>query len=117
MPQAVEIEITTPRGMVHGILHVAEAARGAIVMVGGAGGGVHGPAGVYEKLALRLQAAVITSVCLDYRHPNHLAECVYDVLAGIEALAQGGVERVVLLGWSFGGAVVITAGARSERAV
>ena len=54
---------------------------------------------------------------LEYREPNNLDECVYDVLAAVDLLGRRGVSRVVLVGWSFGGAVVIGAGARSERVV
>ena len=83
-------------------------------MVGGSRGGVRGPAGVYAPLALRLQVAGIAGLRLSYRHPNRLAECVADVLAGVAWLGEHGIERVVLIGWSFGGAVVIGAGAASE---
>lgn len=80
-------------------------------MVGGAGGGIHGPAASYEELANRLQGDGVSALRLDYREPNYLQECVYDVLAGIDALGR---EGVVLVGWSFGGAVVISAGAASD---
>ncbi|MDP9383504.1 MAG: alpha/beta hydrolase [Chloroflexota bacterium] len=111
------IQISTPRGPVIGILHRAEGARAALLMVGGAGGGLNGPAGIYEKLARQVRQDGITGLRLDYRKPNHLQECVYDVLAGLEALKQLGVERAALVGWSFGGAVVITAGAESDTVV
>ena len=117
MKRPADLEIRTARGAVHGILHQAGSAQGAMVMFGGAGGGTHGPAGIYEKLARRLQAEGITALRLEYRHPNYLKECVYDVLAAVEALRQQGIERVVLLGWSFGGAVAINAGAASDLVV
>ena len=115
--QATPLKIRTAEGTVRGILHPVESARGAIVMVGGAGGGVNGPAGIYEELATRLQREGIAALRLDYRHPNDLDDCVHDVLAAIDFLHHEGVDRVVLLGWSFGGAVVITAGARSDLVV
>ncbi len=86
-------------------------------MVGGAGGGTHGPAGVYEELAGRLQGEGATALRLGYREPNRLEECAYDALAAIEALRREGVDRAVLVGWSFGGAVVISAGASSDTVV
>ncbi len=116
-PQMVEVEIHTPQGVIKGLLSKAEGARGAMLMVSGAGGGLDGPSGIYEPLAERLQKAGITTLRLDYRLPNNLAECVYDVLAGVEALRQQDVKRVALLGWSFGGAVVINAGVASEMVV
>jgi dienelactone hydrolase len=39
------------------------------------------------------------------------------MLAACDVLHHEGVDRVVLLGWSFGGAVVITAGAMSDLVV
>ena len=109
--QATPLKTRTAEGTVRGILHSVQSARAAIVMVGGAGGGVNGPAGIYEELATRLQREGIAALRLGYRHPNDLDECVHDVLAAVDFLHHGGVDRVVLLGWSFGGAVVITAGA------
>jgi hypothetical protein len=116
-PQVAEVEIYTPQGVIRGLLHKAEGARGAMIMAGDAGGGLDGPSGIYEPLAARLQKAGITALRIDYRAPNDLAESVYDVLAGIEALRQQDVERVALLGWSFGGAVAITAGVASDMVV
>ena len=109
--------ISTPRGTVRGVLYPVEGTRAAMVMVGGAGGDTTGPAGIYDELATRLQADGAEALRLEYRTPNQLDECVYDLLAGIEALGQRGVERVVLVGWSFGGAVVISAGAESDNVV
>jgi dienelactone hydrolase len=118
-PEAVQqtVEVSTPRGKVHGVFYPADGARGAVVMVGGAGGGIHGPSGTYEELATLLQGEGATALRLEYRAPNYLDECVYDVLVAIAALGDRGVDRVVLVGWSFGGAVVISAGAESETVV
>ena len=110
-------EISMPRGTVRGVLYPVEGTRGAVLMVGGAGGDTTGPAGIYVELATRLQADGAEALRLEYRTPNHLDECIYDLLAGIEALVQRGIERVVLVGWSFGGAVVISAGAANETVV
>jgi predicted esterase len=115
--RAVEVEIETPRGGIEGVLYPAEGSPAAILMVGGAGGGIHGPSGTYDPLARRMQGDGARALRLDYRVSNDLEECIFDVLAAVEALEAAGVERVVLLGWSFGGAVVISAGARSEAVV
>ena len=100
-----------------GVLHAADGARTAAVLVGGAGGGVGGPSGVYPELAERLRADGFSVLRLDYRKPNDLPACVHDVLLALEYLGQRGAERAVLVGWSFGGAVVISAGAASERVI
>jgi len=105
------------KGPVCGVLHLVDDARGSVVMVGGAGGGIHGPVNSYEELAARLHEDGVTAFRLEYRRPNYLKECVYDVLAAVDALGHRGIDRVVLVGWSFGGAVVIGAGAASEAVV
>lgn len=94
-----------------------EGASTALVMVGGAGGGIHGPAGIYGDLAESLLREGVAGLRLEYRMPNRLTECVADVVAGLEYLQGRGVERAALIGWSFGGAVVIEAGAESKVVV
>lgn len=116
-PPMAEVEIHTPEGVIKGLLHKAEGARGAMIMIGDTEGGLDGPAGLYEPLAEQLQKAGIMALRIDYREPNDLRESIYDVLAGVEALRQQGAERVALLGWSFGGPVVITAGVASDLVV
>ncbi len=86
-------------------------------MVGGAGGGIQGPVGNYERLAKLLQAEGFAALHLEYRNPNYLNDCIYDVLAAIDALGSQGIGWVVVLGWSFGGAVVISTGAASDTVV
>jgi len=88
-----------------------KASDAAVVWVFGAGGGFGGPAGgVYSRLAERLLPNAIASLCVDYRQPGRLKSCVGDVFAGVEYMAGEGALRVVLIGHSFGGAVVIQAG-------
>jgi dienelactone hydrolase len=88
-----------------------------VLAVGGSTGGLHGPAWIYPELCARLQSAGITSLRLDYHRPNRLEACTQDVLGGIHFLEGQGIERVVLIGWSFRGAVVVRAGARSAHVV
>ena len=77
-----------------------------------------GPAGgLYTRLGQRLRPCGVTSLELAYRHPGRLGDCVQDVLLGLDWLAGQGKHRVVLVGHSFGGAVVITAGAVSETVI
>ncbi|KAL6068252.1 DLH domain-containing protein [Balamuthia mandrillaris] len=88
------------------------------VFVGGAGGGVHGPAGIYPPLANRLMREGVNVLLLDYHRPNQLQACIEDTLEGIRYLHDHhSVNKVTLLGWSFGGAVVISAGALDEKVV
>jgi pimeloyl-ACP methyl ester carboxylesterase len=83
----------------------------AVLWVFGAGGGFGGPAGgVYTRLASRLVNDGIASLCVDYRYPGRLRPCVDDVRSGLEYLRADGAGRAILVGHSFGGAVVIQAG-------
>lgn len=59
----------------------------------------------------------VAGLRLEYRMPNRLAESVADVLAVLEYLRERGVETAALVSWTFGGAVVTRAGARSELVV
>jgi fermentation-respiration switch protein FrsA (DUF1100 family) len=103
--------LRTTRGEIPGLLHVCEGESGAVVMVGGAGGGLDGPAGgIYGALAPALRDAGVTTLRLHYRRPNEFEECVLDALAGLSFLKGVGATRAVLVGHSFGGAVAIRAG-------
>jgi hypothetical protein len=87
-----------------------------VVWVGGAGGGLDGPArGLYPAASEQLQQRGIASLRLHYRRPNELRDCVLDTLAGVAFLAREGATRVAVVGHSFGGAVVISAGASSPN--
>ena len=116
----------TSRGDIQGILHrraqgVAESSPenspgtpGGVVWVCGARGGFGGPGpGSYERLAEEFRGSGITSLRLDYRLPNLLDECVLDLLVGVAGLHGLGCGPVIVVGHSFGGAVVIAAAADS----
>lgn len=99
-------------------MHEQDPGDTAVLWVFGAGGGFNGPAGgIYPRLSLRLAADGIAGFELAYRHPARLGPCVQDVLAGMEWLKAGGRRRVILVGHSFGGAVVISAGALSRDVI
>jgi hypothetical protein len=70
---------------------------------------------MYARLAEAFQSQGITSLRLDYREPGVFPECVLDLLAGIAFCKATGYDPVVLVGHSFGGAVVIAAGAASSH--
>ena len=106
----------TNRGDIPAILHRAPSSELAVIWVCGARGGFGGPAnGMYARLAECLQEKGISSLRLNYRQPNVLPECVLDLLAGIAMLKETGHQPVVLVGHSFGGAVVIAAGVTSSH--
>ena len=117
----VALKLQTDRGDIDARYHPAGAGTAAakelgVVWVGGAGGGLDGPArGLYPAASEQLQQRGIASLRLHYRRPNELRDCVLDTLAGVAFLAREGVTRVAVVGHSFGGAVVISAGASSPH--
>jgi len=110
------IQFRTSRGVIKGILHRSPQATRGVVWVCGARGGFGGPGpGTYQRMAEEFLSQDITSLRLDYRIPNALDECVIDLLVGVAGLNGLGCRPVVAVGHSFGGAVVIAAGAASEK--
>lgn len=109
--------LPTAQGTITGLLTRVPGADRAAVLMGGAGGGMHGPAGVYSDLAHCLRDQGVTTLRLEYRRPNDLPTCVSDVRQAVGQLVAEGIARVVLVGWSFGGAVVIRAGAEIDQVV
>jgi len=105
------VMLLTDRGNIPAILHTSPEAPHAVLWVCGARGGFGGPGqGTYTRLAEGLRQEQIASLRLSYRYPNVLHECILDALAGVTYLQHRGAAPVVLVGHSFGGAVVITAG-------
>jgi len=111
-----ELTFQTNRGQMPARLHPAPTGAPAVVWVGGAGGGLDGPAwGMYPRVAGQLANLGVASLRLHYRMPNYLEDCVVDTLLGVQHLVQQrGYGAVALVGHSFGGAVVISAGALSD---
>jgi pimeloyl-ACP methyl ester carboxylesterase len=119
---ATAMRLQTDRGDIETRYHPAapnapaEAKKLGVVWVGGAGGGLDGPArGLYPAACEQLQARGIAGLRLHYRKPNALADCILDTLAGVEFLVREGATEVAIVGHSFGGAVVISAAAVSPH--
>jgi fermentation-respiration switch protein FrsA (DUF1100 family) len=99
--------------------HPAEPSAGlvrrAALWVAGAGGGTDGPAGgLYPAACALLQDRGIAGLRIQYRHPNELSDCLLDALLGVTFLQLQQMERIAMVGHSFGGAVAISAGAATE---
>lgn len=108
------LQLVTTRGEIAVRYYPSPNPRFAALMVGGAGGGWDTPArDLYPRLAELLEPQHIGSLRVRFRDPHDLRESVHDVLAGLVYLEDQGVERVALVGHSFGGAVVIQAGVLS----
>ena len=109
------LQFRTNRGDYNAILHESPGSDQAVIWVCGARGGFGGPGpGTYAKLSEQFTGQGITSLRLDYRQPNDVYECALDLLGGVAYLEGAGYGPVVVVGHSFGGAVVIMAGASSD---
>lgn len=76
------------------------------IFLGGALGGINGTAGLWNRLATRLGG-----VRLHYRYPSRLSQSLIDPLMVFRHLAaERSLERVALVGHSFGGGVAAGAG-------
>jgi hypothetical protein len=124
LAQTVSIKVdNTKNGTAPGILHLPpeqKSAKTAAILLSGAGGGVVGPSGIYLSLADKLPCLnhPIPVLRLDYRFPARNKYCVPDVLAAMNYLEEEhNISKFVLVGWSFGGAPVFTAGGMDQRVV
>jgi len=108
------VNLTTDRGVVACRYYRVPDSTCAAIWVGGAGGGWDSPArGLYSQLSKDLTGESIASLRIRYRYANRLDECILDVLSGLMFLEQEAVDRVAVIGHSFGGAVAIGAAAAS----
>lgn len=110
-PTLRHIEIYTMSGLLTLLWHGDPAAERVVLMVGGAMGGLLGPAdGLYADLGERFAGEGVGTVRIGYRKPNHLPRCVHDVCAAADLASRSGARAFVTVGHSFGGAVAVQAG-------
>lgn len=109
-PVLRHIELYTMRGLlsVHWHEPMGEVRDVAVVMGGGAMGGVLGPGdSLFHVLGEQLCARGIPSLRVSWRKPNDMDACCVDMAAAVQLAVGGGAERVVTMGHSFGGAIAI----------
>jgi len=104
-------EVYTSRGLLTVLWHEPSApVPAALVMCGGAMGGLLGPGhGLYQQWGDRWAGRGVRVLRVGYREPNNLDLCAHDLACGVEWARDAGAERVVVMGHSFGGAVAIRA--------
>lgn len=112
---AVYVTFETTAGRLNGLYHPVEDAVVGVVLLGGAGGGLDGPASSYSDLASKLLAHGMASLRLDYRRKTQFEDSVVDAFIGIQYLTEQGIDSVGIVGWSFGGPVAISAAAVHEN--
>jgi pimeloyl-ACP methyl ester carboxylesterase len=113
----MKVELNTTRGVITMHLYPCEGKTGTAVYLGGAAGGVRGPANeVYVRLGRELVQEGVTSLRVEYREPGEFEECVVDALAACSFLKGIGATETVIVGHSFGGAVAVKAGELADLA-
>jgi len=119
VPSSTSVTLPSARGPISCAYHPVEGATAAVAMVGGGDGGLDGPAkAIYPTLAEDFAAQGVATLRVDFRihkFPGDVAEGVHDLLEGVRYLLTQGIERIGVLGHSFGGAVVIEAAAQEPR--
>ncbi len=114
-PTLRHVEMFTMRGLLTLLWHEPSGdgvPPAALVLCGGAMGGLLGPAeGLYHRLGVEWAARGVPVLRVSYRRPNDLDACCLDVAAAVQlAVGGAGAERVVVMGHSFGGAVAVRVG-------
>ncbi len=115
-PTLRQVEMYTTRGLLTILWHEpAEGAPrqpGALVLCGGAMGGLLGPGdALFHRLGVEWAARGVPVLRVSYRRPNDLDHCCVDVAAAAQlAIGGAGADKVVLMGHSFGGAVAVRVG-------
>jgi dienelactone hydrolase len=107
-PHLRHLELYTRGGLLTVLWHGPKDADRAVIMGGGAMGGLLGPAnGLYQWLGDLLADEGIATLRVSYRRPNDLDACVLDMGAACEMAIAEGARRLVTVGHSFGGAVAV----------
>jgi hypothetical protein len=117
-PRLRHLEVYTLRGLLTVLWHGDPDAPGAVVLGGGAMGGLLGPAdGLYHWLGEELggPGSGIGVLRVGWRRPNDIDRCTLDLLAVADLAARAGAAAFVMGGHSFGGAIAVRAGMAMGR--
>jgi hypothetical protein len=110
-PTLRHLEIYTWEGLLTVLWHGDPSAEHAVVMGGGAMGGLLGPAGgLFHDLGAHWADEGIGTLRVSWRQPNDLDRCTHDLIAVAELANRAGAASFVAMGHSFGGAVAVRGG-------
>ena len=115
-PTLRHVEMYTMRGLLTLLWHEpaegVEVQPGALVLCGGAMGGLLGPGeALYHRLGEEWSRRGVAVLRVSYRRPNDIELCCVDVAAAVQlAIGGAGADKVVLMGHSFGGAIAVRVG-------
>jgi len=122
-PTLRHVEMYTMRGLLTLLWHEpaegADVQPGALVLCGGAMGGLLGPGdALYHRLGEEWSRRGVAVLRVSYRKPNDLDLCCVDVAAAVQlAIGGAGADKVVLMGHSFGGAIAVRVGVGLDEMV
>ena len=113
------LELFTRTGLLTILWHGTGDERAAVVAMGGAMGGLLGPAnGLYHHLGVVLaRDHGIAVLRIGYRRPNDLEACTLDAAVAVQLAVDSGAASVATMGHSFGGAVAVRAAVLLPRMV
>ena len=83
--------------------------KGIIVSIGGRGGGLHGPANIYEDLAVNVNKLSLSLLRIDIGKikPHHIKAALYVKMVLFQLRKELENTPMLLMGWSMGGASII----------
>ncbi len=118
-PDVRSLTFHTTRGDFEALARYREGMKKGAIVLGDPDSGSDGPSKIYPDLAKDLLDRDVGSLRLSYRSPGNCVQSAIDVLLALQYLDDEGIHDVVLVGWSFGAAVAISAGslARTVRGI
>lgn len=110
-PGLRHLEVYCPDGLLTLLWHGPRDATDVVVTLGGAIGGLLGPArALYLRLGENLAEEGIAVIRVHYRRPGIIERCLLDAAAAADLAAREEGRRFIFMGHSFGGAVAVQAG-------
>lgn len=118
-PDVTSLRFNTTRGAFQALFQAQPGIHKGVIMLGGYSGGFDGPANAFADLSRKLIDSGIASLRIDYRRAGDCVECGIDTLLALQYLDDDAIRDVILVGWSFGGAIAMGVGslAKSIRGV
>ena len=108
------LEVYCPDGLLTVLWHGPRDATDVVVTLGGAIGGLLGPArALYLRLGENLADEGVAVMRVHYRRPGIIERCLLDAAAAADLAAREEGRRFIFMGHSFGGAVAVQAGIAS----
>ncbi len=110
-PGLRHLEVYCPDGLLTLLWHGPREAADVVITLGGAIGGLLGPArALYLRLGENLTDEGIAVMRVHYRRPGIIERCLLDAAAAADLAAREEGRRFIFMGHSFGGAVAVQAG-------